>query len=379
MSNTGTVEAWVYSNRSYPSDDGSIKYRSIVSKWTDGSCGGGNEGYLLDWYGTNAAGTLRGMICNGTNFQTVASSTNLVPNTWNHIVFAWDGAYLRLYMNGRPVGAPIAQTINSQDDSSMLWIGDGFNSGTTYRWDGKLDQVQIYNYARTPAQIAWDYNRGKPIGWWKMDEGEGTAVHDESGSGNHGTMTNMDAGSDWVEGKYNKALDFDGTDDYISIPDANQYDFGINDFSLSAWVYRPSGGKSSPGIFSKNSNPGYRLRLSSSDLVLGLYDGTWHEYGSVNFGFQDDRWQHILVTLDRDGQAAFYLNGQLKSSSNISAVASINLNNSVPLLLGDDSWCRLSYCGQFIGKLDDVRIYNYVLTEQQIKQIQNDGAIRYGE
>jgi hypothetical protein len=44
---------------------------------------------------------------------------------------------------------------------------------------------------------------------------------DRSGYGNHGTLTNMDAGTDWVGSQYGWALDFDGVDDYVSIATGN--------------------------------------------------------------------------------------------------------------------------------------------------------------
>ena len=79
----------------------------------------------------------------------------------------------------------------------------------------QIDEARYYNYARTPAQIAWDYNRGKPVGWWKLDDGQGSVALDWSGNKNHGTLTNMTPANDWVTGKFNKALDFDGSNDYV--------------------------------------------------------------------------------------------------------------------------------------------------------------------
>jgi len=51
------------------------------------------------------------------------------------------------------------------------------------------------------------------VGAWKFDEGSGTIAYDSSGNNNHGTIY----GATWVDGKFGKALQFDGIDDYVSI------------------------------------------------------------------------------------------------------------------------------------------------------------------
>jgi len=74
-------------------------------------------------------------------------------------------------------------------------------SRTTAYFPGKIDHVRIYDYARTPAQIAWDYNRGAPVGWWKFDKGEGLTAYDSSGNENNGTLQTSMTNDDWVTGK----------------------------------------------------------------------------------------------------------------------------------------------------------------------------------
>jgi hypothetical protein len=45
-----------------------------------------------------------------------------------------------------------------------------------------MDEIKIYNYVRSPAQIAWDYNRGKPVAYYKLDECTGSAIHSSGNS-----------------------------------------------------------------------------------------------------------------------------------------------------------------------------------------------------
>ncbi|PJB49915.1 MAG: hypothetical protein CO102_02540, partial [Candidatus Brennerbacteria bacterium CG_4_9_14_3_um_filter_43_9] len=117
-------------------------------------------------------------------------------------------------------------------------------NGATY-YAGLLDDVRIYNYARTANQIKRDYNEGKAmyvgvrapascdvdpascvnkglVGYWDMDQMGGITATDKSGNGNTGTLT---GGPKWAGGVQpfsggkagGGALQFDGLNDYVSI------------------------------------------------------------------------------------------------------------------------------------------------------------------
>ena len=67
------------------------------------------------------------------------------------------------------------------------------------------------------------------VGMWLFDDGKGDTAKDSSPNGNDGTLTN---GPIWVEGKFGKALSFDGADDYVIAPDSTI----LNPYTFSAWV-----------------------------------------------------------------------------------------------------------------------------------------------
>lgn len=120
------------------------------------------------------------------------SSSGLInPNQWYHLeavkIPGAINATTKLYLNGKEI---IANSVSSSIPAiniSLNYFGQWSNGG--YYFTGSIDDVRIYNYARTPAQIAWEYNRGKPIAYWNMDECEGTIIHDISGNNNHGTWS----------------------------------------------------------------------------------------------------------------------------------------------------------------------------------------------
>src|SRR3989344_2545886 len=87
------------------------------------------------------------------------------------------------------------------------------------------------------------------VGYWPMNENTGTIAGDASGNGNSGTLTSMDATTDWVDGKRGKALDFDGGDDFVSIPNA----LNFSTMSVSAWVNADQNSVNTAGrVFAQN-------------------------------------------------------------------------------------------------------------------------------
>jgi len=65
----------------------------------------------------------------------------------------------------------------------------GYDSNISAYMHGAIDNVKFYDYPRTQAQVAYDYNRGAPIAWYKMDECQGGVIHDASGNNNNGALS----------------------------------------------------------------------------------------------------------------------------------------------------------------------------------------------
>ena len=93
------------------------------------------------------------------------------------------------------------------------------------------------------------------VGIWLFDEGNGDTAKDSSGNGNDGTLE----GPKWVDGKFGKALEFNGASDYVDtgnnpITDLN----GTKIFSISAWVKRAT--KTSKMLVAIRRTGGFRRR-----------------------------------------------------------------------------------------------------------------------
>jgi hypothetical protein len=360
---TETLSMWVY-----PQSSG-----VIVSELGQQTI---NTGYHYIKIGLNTTNDLRGNIwnCNDDlSFGTVSL------NQWYFVSLVYDGTNEKAYLNGQFKDSYTCS--RSAPGTQYLAFGamdtqtsGGFND--TGYFQGRIDQVQLFNYARTPAQVAWDYNRGGPVGWWKLDDGEGGTARDSSGNGNTGTLTTMDPPNDWVDGKYGKALDFDGSDDYVTMGNPSSMNFGTGAFSVAGWVKdtKPVANNSFLGWASKGGySTGLELRF-----VVGS-DGTRYVGGFIGDGviggvydFSIDTWYHISFTRDPSGNWKEYINGtQAFSGSNSQSIGASNWE--IGRMRGSSS-------NVWQGQIDDVRVYNYALTADQVKQVMNEGsAIRFGD
>ena len=306
-------------------------------------------------------------------------------NTWKHITYTYDSSgNTILYVNGVQVAS--GNYGGTTFSNASFEIGRTGVSGAWKYFNGQIDQVRIFNYARSAAQIAWDYNRGAPVGYWKMDECQGTTANDSSGNGNTGTITiGATGGEDTVgtcstsstawgsgaTGKRNYSLSLDGTDDKVAVADTANLRFNnsTDDFSLFAWVKRTTTG--AEYILSKEDadNDGYRLLFTGSNTVQCSEDATDVTSTST---IADTNWHLIGCTIDRDGNGQIYIDG--KADGSTAAMGTDAMATTSNITLGTRSYTSTSY---FNGQIDDVRIYNYALTVTQVKDLYNGGAVNF--
>ncbi|MGI6278198.1 MAG: DUF2341 domain-containing protein [Patescibacteria group bacterium] len=365
---------------------------------------GGYGNYNWEWSLKLSDSTLSFIYWNtsGSGILNLTSSESISANEWIYVYVTYSSTEkAKMYIENKLVATDTDISGTLQDRSTPVLIGHAYGSnGANYYFNGFIDEVKIYPYARTEEQIRSDYVAGasskgsgavfghkaetaqitpiasKLIAHWKFNEGFGEDVHDSRGS-NHGSFGVGGSAPTWTnEGKFGKALSFDGVDDYIStISPTGNLNPETGDFTISAWIYKPSDGKSAPGIISKNGNPGFKFNINSGNrLLLAIYDGSWHNFLSNTDVIEMDKWQHVAVAADRDSNANFFVNGESAGSQDISSMSSVNLSNSSSLRIGDDNWCRSYYCGQYDGKIDEVKIYNAALTQEEILQDYNQGV-----
>jgi hypothetical protein len=108
------------------------------------------------------------------------------------------------------------------------------------------------------------------VGVWLFDEGSGEKAKDSSGRGNDGELKNNPK---WVEGKFGKALEFDGKDDCVEVPDSDILD--VTAITLTAWV-KGKVNQLVDGNVIVYKKPSYILQYWAATINPGVFvGGTW--------------------------------------------------------------------------------------------------------
>ena len=202
------------------------------------------------------------------------------------------------------------------------------------------------------------FNKDGIVSLWNLNENSGTIVYD-SEDGNDGTIY----GASWTEGISGSALKFDGKNDYVSIPDADNLDI-TQSLSIMAWAKTEK--NVTAKVVQKGDWDGYNIGLDKWKGWKGSIRMTNNTSHGLKWGEGRpllNEWYHIALTYD-GSQMKLYVNGQEKSSK---AVAGELKVNSRPVSFGSDNGAQKF----FKGTIDDVRIYSQALTAEEIQAIYN--------
>ena len=201
-------------------------------------------------------------------------------------------------------------------------------------------------------------------------------ANDSSGNGHNGTIM---GDPQWVAGMNGMALDFDGTEDYIDIGlGADDYFATLNSgLTVAAWVSREStgtydivfgAGRDPVGTTAGDDNNGWKFGIDSGDVIkfttLGILDYT------SSVGVPLGEWAHIAATFNEDGtEVQIYLDGTLADT--ISGNGPANPATGLYAVGFGGTW-ELEF---FDGMLDDVMIYNRVLSEAEVRYLAGERPV----
>ncbi len=201
------------------------------------------------------------------------------------------------------------------------------------------------------------------VGWWKLDDGTGTVAKDSSGHGNNGTLN---GNPQWVPGHFGGALKLDGSDDYIDAGKDPSLD--LTAWTITFWLNAAQ---------NKNYNAFVVKGLDAAENyeVLGFGDGSIHMPIAFNDGTRTyfntptgiivvGEWTHFAYTYESGKGRRLYKNGNPVYSDTQSGTPRASTDR---LALGTEQPTSL---GRFTnGTMDDMRIYNRVLTPEELSDV----------
>jgi len=193
-----------------------------------------------------------------------------------------------------------------------------------------------------------------------MNEGEGSVVYDHSRYGNNGQII----GANWTTGKFGNALSFDGVDDYVRVPNPEEIRFPANSpFTIAVWynsVDSYSNGTGSPQYILFKKGAGY---FSIAALSSGKSAFEWNTIVEEGSLITDGKWHFIVGVRKEDGEGLLYTDGELVASGEFDNREVANAATDLYIGQRDDGAYRTA------GLIDEVRIYNRALSEEEIKSL----------
>jgi len=252
--------------------------------------------------------------------------------------------------------------------SDTTYRPSGLAKGQTYYW--RIDEVEadgttthkgdIWNFSTLPDIRISDPNL---IGWWKLDD-EGTGIAtDYSGHDNHGTLF---GNLQWVAGIDGEGLEFDGAS-FVQLPaglagtDVGSVCFWIKTLQAeNGHIFYCSEGTSGDGFGSQNE---FHVNMrDGGQAEFFIEGGDASDVRARTSAVNDDNWHHITATWDINSELTLYVDGGSPESTahngaDFDFVGAIRLGSPI------------SNQRYYIGSLDDVRLYDYVLSQEDIAEV----------
>ena len=392
---------------------------------------GGYYGYSgsAEGISKNAIWTYRFNASDNFSFYYGASSSSTGDTNWHHLCWSVTNGTCKLFIDGTLDSTLTPSTLPSQNIQTSMYFGRLKN----WRYlNGRLDDIRVFGRALTTTEIIHLASKrgvlGSPrqpydplkrtvvrvpaaipaatvvgsikkpktiikpsyqagyarnasesenpnlwdglVGAWMPSLGvTGETLRDVSGNGNHGTLTNMEAASDWVATSKGLALDFDGTNEMVDVDSppvisgsSATYSLWVKANSVYSWM--------SPCGYVTSGFDDYRFIFRRTNG--GLIQTVVNRSNRINFnaappsGFSWYDWNHFLIVAD-GSLSQTYVNGSFLASNNS---GSGNLNFGTTFTLGNQD---LRPGGStWNGGITNVKLYNRAISPTEIKHLYVD-------
>jgi hypothetical protein len=317
---------------------------------------------------------------------------------WHHFAVVYDadvaGSTMTLYVDGNVAAAGVGVGLLPKEMQVVLGkLGPQQDEGY---FGGRLDDIRLWNLARTRAEIRQDMDRtlsGDEAGlhaYWKFDEQQGEKIFDLTANDNDGALCRVER-SDFIApvflsaltdetGHYSikgiyygsgteftvtpqketpigRSLQFDGVDDYVDFPN-DRLDLRAG-YTVEGWF--KSAGTATHTLFAavQPTSGATHLRVELADGKLKCAHGSVELVSAESYNH--DYWHHFAVShVAGNGALTFYVDGeQVGSASSVAPVAELSA-----LVLGRQS--PLVGARQYAGLLDEIRVWNYGRTAEMV-------------
>ncbi|MFI5165269.1 MAG: LamG-like jellyroll fold domain-containing protein [Thermoanaerobaculales bacterium] len=391
-----TIDAWVIYAAA-----GTGNYLTIAQKYSSTTAG-----YLLN---IQDVSTTQGQLRFGVNGPSSSPqlTANIAPQTWHHVAATLQrgtAAEMALYLDGALVDSgPFGSGGSVSNNLNLLIGGDGVPGVSA--GEIAVDELEIFNRALAQAEIQDIFNAGSSgkckcvsppsdmVSWWPFDETGGMVVHDIA-DGNSGTPEPGPVGSGGPtpgSGMVDGALNFNGTSDFVQVPNAPNLNFGAGSLSIDAWIQTSSRTGFMPIVDKEIAGPtdfpyGYVFYVNNGYLGFSMgNDINATSHASIGADdttkfLADSSWHHVAITVQRNPASAtggtLFIDGfPLPTPFSTTPFAGLAADNTGDLILGSRNRLgRLPVSDFFNGRIDEVEIFNRALTQTEVRDIYRAGS-----
>ncbi|MCK5043754.1 hypothetical protein KAR52_02010 [Candidatus Pacearchaeota archaeon] len=294
-----------------------------------------------------------GVNVNGSFRYLTTSTGTLESGAFQHVAVTYNASnkVQRIYVQGREITSTTLSGLsdyNISTNNNDLFIGSDNSVPHSDTFDGRMDQVIIYNRTLNADDIREHAN---------------TKVTDETGV-NSGARFKYDENPFNYSGKLGPALEFDGVDDTVTIPDNDSLDLNQS-FSISFWAY-PTDLTKNQTFLAKGSGTTTNYFIdykTTSEIEFGFYNGAWRSVAVDASTFTANQWNLITATRNSSSNiSTVYINGIEKGNLQLDYAP---LANSHALKLGSFA----GYNQNYTGLIDELIIYNKSLNGTEVTNI----------
>ena len=325
----------------------------------------------------------------GHSCEWVRGSVRVADGQWHHIALTWDAGEEDgcVYVDGVEGTDDMGFSGGADNDGDTIRIGFSESVHSSGNFVGLIDDVAIFDVALTAEQVVElrrlsggdkikvikpTAEKDKPItldtephlvGWWKFDETSGKTAADSSRYGRKGTLKGGSSfDKDSVDGRTGKALKLDGEDNNIEITGYKGI-AGTRPRTVTAWLKTTSSRGDIIFWGSEDFGKMWIYRFIRGRLGVTLHGGYYY----INDAIHDDKWHHVAVVVVEAELPNLHDDVRLYKDGTIAEIHDIGLLDLWPIETGAE--LNVTIGRGFKGLVDDVRIYDRPLSEDEVKAI----------
>jgi len=205
------------------------------------------------------------------------------------------------------------------------------------------------------------------VGWWKFDDAPGATAADSSKQGRNGTLQGgLSFDKDSAPGRMGKALKFDGKEGFVQITGYKGIG-GTAPRTVCAWIKTKAAGGEILSWGQRDFGKMWTFCFIRGRVGVTPKGGYLYMGDATN----DDVWHHVAAVAEEAARPNLHDNVKLYKDGEPAKIDDIGLLDLWPIETGSEQDVRIGW--KFSGLLDDVRIYDRALSEDEIKALWRQG------